>query len=83
MAKELEKNERRVLEEARDRSGRNPNNHVDAFHVMNAAGLSNSEFLDVFRSLKDRGLVFGEPEAFSRFNVTTAGIKQADTATPE
>ncbi len=75
----LDENQRRVLEEALDRSAGNPDRHVDMFEIKDAAGLTDQEFMGVFRDLKERGLVSGDPQATSRFNITRAGVNQATT----
>ena len=79
MAGGLDKNQRRVLEEARIRSEGNPERHVDVFEIRDAVGLDDREFLDVFRDLEKCGLVSGDPQATSRFNITRAGVNQATT----
>lgn len=77
MAGGLDENQRRVLEEARTRSEGNPERHVDVFEIRDAVGLDDHEFLHVFRDLEHRGLVSGEPQATSRFNITRAGVNEA------
>ncbi len=83
MAEGLNENQRRIMEEARDRSGGNADRHVDVFEIRDAVGLDDREFLDVFGDLKDRGLVSGDPQATGRFNITRAGVNHLEETEPE